>query len=174
MNLIPWRRQHGIPVSRPSTFSTPMSELRGEMDRLFDRFFRGGLPEQGAWSEEFGLPTREFIPSIDVAENDKQITIRAELPGMDDQDVDINISGNMLTIHGEKSESVEDKGVDFYHCERCFGSFTRSVELPTTADLEDIDAECCNGILVIRVKKLSTAKSKKIDVKASRPMLAEA
>ena len=174
MNIIPWRKKHSIPVARESARSTPISELRSEMDRLLDKFYRGSWLDPTGWSENFDWPTREFMPSIDVAENDKQITIRAEVPGMDPQDIDINVSGNVLTIHGEKKESTEDKGDDYYHCECRFGSFTRSVELPATADLDDIAAEQCNGMLTVCVKKLPTAHAKKIDVKTSRRELAGA
>ena len=165
MNLIPWRKT-SIPVSRESALSTPVSELRSEMDHLFDRFFRGSWLEPRGWTEALDWSARDFMPSVDVAENDKEITIRAEVPGMDPDDIDVNVSGNVLTIHGEKRESSEDKGDDYYHCERRFGAFTRSVELPATANLDDIEAEQRNGVLTVCVKKQATAKAKKIGVKA--------
>lgn len=175
MNLIPWRKKNEIPVSRETTLSAPISEFRNDMDRLFERFFHGGWARPASWAaEDFAWKTREFMPSVDVAESDSKITIRAEVPGMDPKDFDLNVSGNVLTIHGEKKETTEDKGDDYYHCERCFGAFTRSIELPATADLDDIEAEQCNGVLTVCVKKLPTAKSKRIDVKTSRPVMAKA
>ena len=138
MNLIPWRRTPGLPAGRESMFPAPMTEFRSEMDRLFDRFFRRGpLAEPTDWFEGVGSPMHELMPRVDLAENDKHITIRAELPGLDPEDIDINVSGNVLTIHGEKKETSEDRRDDYYYRERRFGSFTRSVELPSTADVED-------------------------------------
>lgn len=175
MNVIPWRKKNNIPVARESALTAPISQFRGEMDRLFERYFHGWWPQPANWAaEDFEWNAREFMPSVDVAESDKQITIRAEVPGLEPKDIDLHVSGNVLTIHGEKRASTEDKGDDFYHCERCFGSFTRSVELPATADLDHIDAEQTNGVLTVSVKKLPTARSKKIDVKTSRPVMAKA
>ena len=172
MSLIPWKRGQNIQVSRESALGTPISEFRAEMDRLLSRCFGGTSFEPARWFEEAGWSTREFVPSIDVVENDKQITIRAEVPGMDPKDVDVNVSGNVLTIHGQKKESTEDKGADYYHCERRFGSFTRSLELPATADLDNVSAEQSNGVLTICVKKLPTAQAKKISVKAPKREMA--
>jgi HSP20 family protein len=168
MNLIP-KRKHNVPATRSSALTTPIADFRGEMDRLFDRFFRGPWAGASSWLEESGWRAGEFMPTVDLAENDKQITIRAELPGLEPEDVDINVSGNILTIHGEKKESKEDKGDDYYHCERRFGSFTRSVELPATADVESVEAEQRSGVLTIRVKKVPSAKARSIKVKPSQP-----
>jgi HSP20 family protein len=168
MNITPWRKTRGMPLARESSLSTPISEFRGELDRLFDRFFRGGWLRPSTWAEATTeWPGGEFLPSLDVAENDKEIVIRTEVPGMDPKDVDVSLSGNVLTIHGEKKESSEEKSEDYYHCERRFGSFSRNVELPATADLEHIEAEQRNGLLTITVKKAVTAKPKKIGVKAA-------
>ena len=82
--------------------------------------------------------------------------------------------GNVLTIHGEKKETSEDRRDDYYYRERRFGSFTRSVELPSTADVDDVIAEQANGVLTVRVPKVPTAKAKKIDVKSTRRILAGA
>jgi HSP20 family protein len=164
MSLIPWRKKQSIPVTRESTLA-PLSEFRTEMDRLFDRYFRGSWLTPSRWADEFDWHTRDFMPSVDVAENDKEITVRAELPGLEADDVDISVSGNTLTIHGEKKESIEDKRDDYYHCERRFGAFTRSIELPVTADVDEIDAELTNGVLTVCVKKLETARTKKVEVK---------
>ena len=74
------------------------------------------------------------MPALDVSESEKRITIRAEVPGVTPDDLEITVSGNMLTIRGEKSASSEEEHDDFYHSERCFGSFTRRIELPASAD----------------------------------------
>lgn len=170
MNLIPWRKKDSIPVARESALGQPISEFRHEVDRLFDRFFHGTWLEPTRGFESANWPMKEFMPEIDVAENDTDITIRAEVPGMDVKDIDIRVSGNVLTLHGEKKEEKEDKDDDFYHCERRFGSFTRSIELPPTADLEKIEAEQSNGVLTVCVKKQPTAKAKKVDIKPARKL----
>ena len=107
MNIIPWRKKHSIPVARESARSAPISEFRSEMDRLLDKFYRGSWLDPTGWSENFDWPTREFMPSIDVVENDKQITIRAELPGMDPLDIDINLSMSWLSHEGHAGAGDE-------------------------------------------------------------------
>jgi HSP20 family protein len=160
MHLIPWRRKHAIPTVRITDLATPFSGFRRDMDRLFDRVF-----EPWGWWADTGWPTAALIPSVDVAESDDHITIRAEIPGMAPEDVEIDLSGNLLTIHGEKRESKEDETDDCYHCERRFGSFTRTIELPADADVESIEAEGRDGVLTIRVGKIPARKARKIDVK---------
>ncbi|MHC4908531.1 MAG: Hsp20/alpha crystallin family protein [Planctomycetota bacterium] len=165
MTLIPWRKKNSVPVTRQSSPPGPTTEFKTELNRLFDRFFTDPWSSPIGWGEDAGWPAQDFVPSVDVAENDKKISVRAEIPGMDPENVDINVSGNILTIHGEKRESKEDERDDFYHCERRFGSFTRRVELPSTADLDTIEAEQSNGVLTISIEKLPTAKAKRIEVK---------
>ena len=92
--------------------------------------------------------------------------------GMSADDIDISVSGNVLTIRGEKKESVEEEREDFFHCERRFGTFTRSIELPSTADLDSISASQNDGVLTVEVQKLPTAQPKKIDVKIPKRELA--
>lgn len=164
MNLIPWRTTRDIPVTHESGLTTPIGQFRTEMDDLFDRFFHGTWPPARRWLGETEW-TREFMPSIDVAENDKQITITAEIPGIDPDDVEINVTDNVLTLRGEKKQTIENKDEDHYHCERRFGSFTRSIELPPTADLDHVDAQARSGLLKVSIPKLATAKPKKVNVK---------
>lgn len=172
MNIIPFKKKNSIPVSHETSLTHPTSDFRSEMNRVFDRFFHNPLLETTDWADDFDRPLREFMPTMDLSENDNQITIRAEAPGMSPDDIDISVSGNVLTIRGEKKESTHEEGEDFYHCERRFGSFTRSVELPTTADLDSITAEQSDGVLTLGVKKLTTAHPKKIDVKIPKRELA--
>ena len=174
MNLIPWRKKHGVPVVREHTLTAPLAEFRTEMDRLFDRYYRGSWLAPSRWADEFDWPAGDFMPSVDVAESDESITVRAEVPGLEPEDVDVSVSGSTLTIHGEKKESIEDKRDDYYHCERRFGSFTRSIELPTNADVEAIDAGLSKGVLEVCVKKLETTPKKKIDVKPQRELVQSA
>lgn len=158
MSLIPWRnKRRGI----EPTESSPLAALRNEMDRLFETFLRepfgaidwpfGG---RGAWS-----------PAIDVAESDEEITVRAEMPGIDPKDLDVSISGNHLVLSGEKKESTEDKGKGFSHSESRYGSFRRSVQLPEGVDTQSVDAQYANGVLTMRLKKLRSSAPKRIQVK---------
>lgn len=112
-------------------------------------------------------------PAIDLSENDKTITIRAEVPGMDPDDIDVNVSGNILTITGENREEKESHEENYYHVERRHGSFRRSIELPESADLDKIEAEQRNGVLTIHVAKQPTATSKQISVKGAKGEKAE-
>lgn len=167
MNIIPWRTKHDVPVTREFPPSPSIADFRTEMDRLFDRYFRGSWMEPFEWSEPWARTAGELIPAVDVSESDSEITVRAEVPGLSPEDIDIRISGNMLTIRGEKKETKEEKSGDRYHYERRFGCFSRCVELPASADLDSIDAEERNGVLTVHVKKMPVSKAKKISVKGT-------
>jgi len=161
MTLVPWRGKQRDEETG-SMLSAPLHQLRTEMDRLFDRFFGGSL---GFLGEPFGR-TQAWMPSLDVSETDADITVRAEVPGVDAKDIDIQVSGQVLTISGEKKESTESKGENYYHAERSFGSFRRSVQLPTSVDAEKVLAEYKNGVLLIRMKKEKGAVPKRISVRS--------
>ena len=159
MALIPWRNKVR---ERGPAETSPLATLRGEIDRLFDSFLREPLAgldwpfgSQAGWS-----------PAVDVAEDDEEVTVRAEIPGMDPKDLDVTISGNHLVLAGEKKESAEKKGKGFYHSERRFGAFHRSLPLPEAVDPDNVEAEYANGVLVIRLKKSPSAPVKRIDVQA--------
>jgi len=133
------------------------------MNRLFDDFFRGADL----------MPARErlnrFVPSLDVRENDKEVTIKAELPGMDEKDVELLVTENSLTLKGEKKEEKEDKGKDYYHMERSYGSFQRVIPLPEGIDINKVEAKFKKGVLSINLPKLESArtKGKKIEIKSA-------
>ena len=158
MNLIPWKNKKQVNEGRE--ISPYISGFRTEVDKLFEKFFgdNTALASEG-WSAWSG-----FTPSLDVSETEKEILVRVEIPGVDPKDLDINLSGHILTLSGEKKEEKEDKGRDFYHSERRFGSFRRSVELPETADLESINAEHTAGMLKIHIAKMAGSAPKKISV----------
>lgn len=157
MGLIPWkekRREVG-----PAETS-PLATLRGEIDRLFDTFVReplGGL--------EWPFGGRGWSPAIDVAEDQNEFTVRAELPGLAPEDVDITISGSNLVLAGEKKESTEKKERDFYHTESHYGVFQRTIPLPQAVDPDQVDAEYANGVLTIHLKKSPSSSAKRIQVK---------
>jgi HSP20 family protein len=133
----------------------PFAELQSEIDRLFDQFSRG-LPAFG---------TTDLVPSMDMAETDKQIEMTFELPGLESKDVDINLADNVLTVRGEKKAEKDEKDKNRRIIERSYGSFARSIELPAGVQQSDIKAAIANGVLTVTVTKPAPAASKKIEVK---------
>jgi len=133
-----------------------LARLHDEMDDLFDSFFRGlGRP----------LTSYKAWPTIDVADKDDAIVVRAEIPGCKAEDIDISVYGNILTISGEKKESKEEKEKGYYHMESSYGSFRREISLPTDVDEDKIDAVCKDGVLSITLPKAEKTKAVKVKVK---------
>ena len=142
MSLLPKRR-----AQEPQRL--PAMTLKDEVDRLFDEFFNGPFlaPAQpGQW-----------LPALDMSETATQVILRAELPGMEAKDVDVSITGDMLTIKGEKKEESKKEEQNFYRMERRYGSFQRSVALPSTVDAEKVNARFKNGVLTVTVDKKEEA-----------------
>jgi HSP20 family protein len=156
MALIPWRNK-----ARAASAGA-LTDLRHEIDRMFENFSRDPWGSLGEFTN-----TKGWFPAIDLAENDQEVIVRAEVPGVDPNDLDVSVTGNRLTISGEKKESTERKDKDFYHSETRYGSFSRSVELPSEVDAEQVSAEHANGVLTISLKKTAAATTKKIAVKSS-------
>jgi HSP20 family protein len=134
--------------------------LQHEIDRLFDDFTRGfpAFSTGGA---------AELLPNLDVTETDKQIEITAELPGLEEKDVQVNLADNILTIRGEKKAEKEEKDKTYRLVERSYGSFVRSLELPEGVNADAIKASIEKGVLKVTVPKPTPAQVKKIDVKAA-------
>lgn len=156
MDLTPWKKRS------VSNDPNPLSVFRTEVDRVFDRFL------SDPWGAFDGSATRDWAPAVDVKEDDKSITIRAEIAGVDPKDVDISISGDRLTIRGEKREEHDEEKAGVHHSERRFGYFERSVQLPQSVDVDNVSADQKNGVYTIRLKKTAAAQPKKIQVTASR------
>jgi HSP20 family protein len=153
-SLIPIGRDH-IARREPA----PFAALQREIDRLFHDFARG-------WST---FPTAEtgLVPSVDVAESDKEIEITAELPGLEEKDVQINLADNVLTIRGEKKAEKEQKDKNYHLVERSYGSLSRSLELPEGVDADSIKASIAKGVLKVTVPKPAPAQVKKVEVKSA-------
>jgi HSP20 family protein len=147
LDLVPWHRRE-------------LDRFRGEMDRLFNRFFDLGLPE-------LGLGEGEWMPSVDVSETGKEVIVNAEVPGMEPKDIDISLSGNMLTLKGERKREEEKKGESFHRVERSYGAFTRTIQLPAEVDADKVDATYKDGVLKIRMPKTKEEPVKKIEVKTT-------
>jgi HSP20 family protein len=134
-----------------------LTSLRREMDRLWDSFF-GERPFPRIWE-------REWAPSLDVSETKNTFVVKAEVPGIDAKDVDISLSGDVLTIKGEKKQEREDKEEDYHLVERSYGGFSRSVRLPAEVESGKIKASYENGILKVILPKSEKAKAKEVKIK---------
>jgi HSP20 family protein len=154
-SLIPVGRQRNI-----SRTDNPFISLQNEVDRLFENF-TAGFPSLGN-----GTPN-VTLPNMDVSETDKEIEITAELPGLEDKDVQINVSDNVLTVRGEKKAEKEQKDKNYRLIERSYGAFERSLELPEGVNADAIKATIDKGVLKVVVPKPAPAQSKKIEVKSA-------
>ena len=130
-----------------------LTALQGEVNRLFSRAAGSDVRERQSWT-----------PSIDVIETDGAIKLKAELAGMDPADISIEVQDNVLTVSGERKFDEEVKEDKFYRIERRYGSFSRSLALPPTADESHVEAKYDNGLLRVTVRKAEIAKPKKITV----------
>ncbi len=134
-----------------------LGSLRGEMDKLWDRFFTRKTIA-GALSEEWS-------PSVDISETEENLFVTAELPGLEAKDVNVTISGDLLTIKGEKKKEKEEKDEHHHYIERFVGSFQRSFRLPVDIQSEKIEASFKKGVLKITLPKAEEAKKKSIEIK---------
>jgi HSP20 family protein len=147
-----------FPLKRKESLEHPLVTLRDEMNRLFDTFWRWDLlPEPFALGRAF--------PNVEVTETDTEVVVRAEVPGLEAKDIDLSITGDVLTIKGERKEEKEEKEKEYYRREVHYGSFSRSVQLPSSVDVESVKAECKKGILKVTLGKVESEKVRKITIK---------
>jgi HSP20 family protein len=137
-----------------------LSSLQTEMNRLFNTAF-GDLPNGGT-----GGAARRWMPAMDLLETDEDFVLRADLPGMTESDVNIELEDNVLTVSGERKAEREDKREGFYRMERAFGSFSRSLTLPKGVDPEAVSASFDQGVLEVRIPKPEQRKPRKISISA--------
>ena len=152
--LIKHTNQWIHPWSDPFEFVTDLQE---DMNRLFSSSLRRG--SRGT--------TGEFLPSLEVKEDENQFTLRLDAPGMDRKDLDISVSGNTLTIKGERKSEEQKKEKGYFYSERQYGAFQRSIELPTEVDAEKVGANYKDGVLELVLPKSDKAKPKQIKVDLS-------
>jgi HSP20 family protein len=146
--LIPWRRTTGM-----------FDPYVLHMEDLFNRFF--GPAE----NEANGL-TKVWAPRVDVAESEKEVFVKAELPGVEPKEVELNVHGGVLTIRGEKKEEKEETKKEYHRVERFFGQFYREVPLPAGIDPDKITATCTQGVITVAIPKKPEILPKKIAIKA--------
>ena len=152
----------------------PFESLRREIDRIFDDFHPFGwrMPvRRPSFDLEFPMATRGWAitPAFDVVDKDNEYEITAELPGIDEKNVEIKIGNHLLTIRGDKQESKEEKEKDYYLSERRYGSFQRSFQVPEGVDTDRINASFAKGVLTVCLPKTTEAQKaeKKIPVQAA-------
>lgn len=162
--LVPWAGRHGSTSTTPAPTARdtdPFTAFRRDMDRLFeDAFGRGLMPT-------FGEGARMFTPRMDVTETDGAIVVTMELPGVDEKDVTIDLSGDLLTVKGEKKEESETKEEGRHVVERSYGSFARTLRLPYAIDADTCDATVEKGVLTLRLPKPEEARvaPKRIEIR---------
>jgi HSP20 family protein len=134
-----------------------VDSLQSEMNRLFDTFF-GGRPANGA--------LRRWVPPMDLVETEDHLVLRADLPGLDSDDVNIEVKDGVLTVSGERKAEHEEKADGFHRIERAFGRFSRSLTLPQGIDADSIGAEFTDGVLEIRIPKPEERKPHRVAIGA--------
>jgi len=137
------------------------STLQDRMNRIFRESF-------GPEGSDEALTTSNFAPPVDVYEDEHNITLKIEVPGIDEKDINVTIENNTLTVRGERRFEKDEKEENFHRVERMYGSFTRSFTLPNTVDPEQVSAHYEKGVLKIRLSKKAEAKPKLIKVNVEK------
>jgi HSP20 family protein len=161
--LTPWNRGGLTPYGRD-----PFSSFRNEIDRLFDDFFTPIAGEGRAFGAHAQSPAALVRPSIDVDETDQAYRVSAELPGLSEKDVELNLRDNTLTISGEKRSERDAEKDGRRYTERSFGRFERTIPFPAEVDADRVDAVFRNGVLTVTLPKNEKArdKTRRIEVRA--------
>ena len=140
----------------------PVRELhtmQNEMNRLFNTFFDSPTPSNGG-----NAGVRRWIPAMDVVETEDHFVLRADLPGLSESDVNIELEDNVLTVAGDRKAEHEQRGEGYYRVERAFGSFSRSLTLPEGVDADAIEASFDSGVLEVRIPKPEQQKPRKVQI----------
>ena len=137
----------------------PFREFNTLQDRM-NRLFRDSYSE----GREEGLITTAFAPAVDVYEDEHNVTLKIEVPGIEEKDIDVRIENNTLTVHGERKFEKDEKEENYLRVERQYGSFTRTFTLPNTVETENVSANYDKGVLKIKLAKKAEAKPKQIKV----------
>jgi len=147
-------------------FST-MQDRMNRMNRLFRESNSSEVPEEA-------LTTTSYAPPVDIYEDEHNITLKMEVPGIDEKDIDVRVENATLTVHGERKIEKEEKEENFRRVERQYGEFTRSFTLPSSVDLGQVTAHYDKGVLKINLAKKAEAKPKQIKVNVGSEKTVEA
>lgn len=164
-DLIPWGRDRNEVARQQGDGDNPLLNLQRDINRVFDDFWSRFDRPVGASNGLLSVTG----PRTDVTETDEAVDVSVELPGMDEKDIDVSLSDDVLTIRGEKKAEREEKKKGYYLAERSYGSFYRSIPLPPGVDSEKAEARFKKGVLTVTLPKTPEAQAKvrKIEVKAS-------
>ncbi|HEY6306165.1 MAG TPA: Hsp20/alpha crystallin family protein [Candidatus Angelobacter sp.] len=149
------------------TRRSPFGELPTLQDRLSQLLSQPFAP-LGRFAEQ-ALTAGSFVPAVDIFEDEHNIILTAEVPGVDEKDLNISLENGVLTISGERKMENEEKQDNFHRIERSYGRFTRSFTLPPTVDPDNVKADFSNGVLKITLAKREEAKPKQIKIEAGKP-----
>jgi len=140
-----------------------LNTIQHEMNRLFNAFFDTPAPGNGG-----SQPTlRRWIPPMDLVETDEAFVLRADLPGVSEQDVKLELEDNVLTVSGERKAEHEERKEGYYRVERAFGSFSRSLTVPEGVDPDAVRAAFDQGVLEVRIPKPEQRKARKVAINVS-------
>jgi HSP20 family protein len=148
-DILPWKRKK----------ENHANELQPKIDNMYDQFFGANfLPSSYLFGEG------KWDPTLDISDSKKDITVKAEIPGIEAKDFDISIDGRLLTIRGEKKQEQKEKEETYYRVERSYGYFNRTIQLPAEVDPDKVDASYKRGILKIKLRKSKENESKRIKI----------
>ena len=140
-----------------------LDTLQGEVNRLFDTFF--GTPANGR--------ARRWVPAMDLVEKDDALILTADLPGLERDDVNIEIKDRVLTVAGERKSEHEDKADGFHRVERAYGAFSRSLTLPDGVDADKVEANFDKGVLEVRIPKPEERQPHRVEIGNGHPAALE-
>src|SRR6266849_10843647 len=148
----------------------PYRELNTLQERV-NRLFHESFSNEG---RDESLATSNFAPAVDVYEDEHSVTLKIEVPGIDEKDIDVRIENRTLTVHGERKFEKEEKEENYRRVERQYGSFSRTFTLPNTVDTETVSADYEKGVLKVKLAKKAEAKPKQIKVNVGSQKTLEA
>lgn len=159
MSLLPWKK------TQPS--QSLVSPFQQDMQRMFDRFF-GRMSAFPSFPATTGVEMFGVYPACNVSDDGEAVVVRAEVPGLEADDIEINVEGNILTLRGEKREEKREEKENLFCVERSFGSFIRRIELPSNVDSGRADARLDKGVLTLTLPKIAGEAGRTIKVQSSQ------
>lgn len=174
---VPVRQEDASQSQLPSVYNEMtqwMDQWNRRFDSLFGRAFdltpfRSMMPQRSNWSD-WGNQWNSFVPAVNVSESDTEYRVTAELPGMDEKEVEVSLNKGSLIIRGEKRDEHEDRSKGYYRVERSYGTFQRAIPLPEEVDAERVDATFEKGVLTVTLPKLPVEQTgaRKISIKTEQ------